>query len=180
EEMAGIIQKNPSMSAAARELVDVAKQRGGEDNITVILARFNGEGLRPRTQETLTRSIQVLSRYDPTQEAQSKPKLLTRPATLEDWKKTEIINYFAHTPEQKSRLEGLTDLGQYVVCRQGDALSVSLDPLPDSLYCFVSGRYILEVETTDGQRHNLVLLVSPIDPRTDDDIQMGVDLLRVK
>jgi PPM family protein phosphatase len=179
-EMAAIIQSNSSMTASAKALVEAAKERGGEDNITVILAKFNGEGLRPRTQETLTRSIQVLSRYDPTREAQSKAKLQTRSATLDDWMRAEVINYYAHTPEQRSRFEQLTDFGQYVVCRQGDTLTVSCEQMPDILYCLISGRYVLEVETIDGQKHSLTLLISPLDPRPDEEIQMGVDVMRVK
>src|SRR5262249_50306571 len=162
-EMATIIRKNGSLEESAKELIELAKQRGGEDNITVILARFDGEGLKPKAQETLTRSINVLSRFDPTKEATAKSKLLTRPALFADWESIDMVYYYAHNEEQLQRLSQMGEFGQFVVCRRGDILTVSADPYPDTLYCLVSGRYILEVETTDGRKHNLAMLVSPMD-----------------
>src|SRR5213076_1959485 len=37
----------PDLQAACDRLIGLANERGGPDNITVILARFDGEGLRP-------------------------------------------------------------------------------------------------------------------------------------
>jgi PPM family protein phosphatase len=64
EEMLAQVQQAPSLEAACHALVDLANERGGEDNITVVLARVDGEGLSlPRDQETLTQTFQVLAEY---------------------------------------------------------------------------------------------------------------------
>ncbi len=64
EEMLAKVQQAPSLEAACHALVDLANERGGEDNITVVLARVEGEGLSvPRDQETLTQTFQVLAEY---------------------------------------------------------------------------------------------------------------------
>jgi protein phosphatase len=45
EEMIGILKGAAGADEACGQLIDLAKQRGGEDNITVIIARFDGEKL---------------------------------------------------------------------------------------------------------------------------------------
>ncbi len=64
EEMLARVQQAPSLEDACRALVALANERGGEDNITVIVARVDGEGLRvPQDQETLTQTFEVLAEY---------------------------------------------------------------------------------------------------------------------
>ena len=46
EEIARIVSAATDLAAACDELVALANQRGGPDNITVVLARFEGDGLR--------------------------------------------------------------------------------------------------------------------------------------
>jgi protein phosphatase len=46
EEIAGIITSSPDLSAACDRLIALANERGGPDNITVVVARFDGDGLR--------------------------------------------------------------------------------------------------------------------------------------
>ncbi len=46
EEIAGIVGKTADLQAACDRLIALANERGGPDNITVILARFDGDGLR--------------------------------------------------------------------------------------------------------------------------------------
>ena len=46
DEIAAIITQQPTPDAVCARLVGLANERGGPDNITVIVARFDGEGLR--------------------------------------------------------------------------------------------------------------------------------------
>jgi protein phosphatase len=45
DEIARIVVGEPDLTAACRALIDRANENGGPDNITVILARFDGDGL---------------------------------------------------------------------------------------------------------------------------------------
>src|SRR5688500_13643392 len=46
DEMAQIVTAAPDLSAACEKLIALANERGGPDNITVVVARFDGDGLR--------------------------------------------------------------------------------------------------------------------------------------
>lgn len=178
EDMTNIVNSGESLMVVAKEMVELAKQRGGEDNISVILAYIEGDGLKTHSQETLSRAIKVLSRFDPEQEAQPKAKLLTRPATIEDWLNAAVIDYYCHTEEQRNKLAELAEFGDYMVCRRNDTLTVSLEAMPDTIYCLMSGCYRLEVETIDRRKQTIAIFISPTDTRSDDDIQMkmGVEM----
>src|SRR5207245_1750241 len=47
EEIAEIVTGARDLQAAADRLIALANERGGPDNITVVIARFDGDGLRP-------------------------------------------------------------------------------------------------------------------------------------
>ena len=49
-----------NLSAACDALVQEANNRGGEDNITVVLARFDGEDLEEATGERITIELPAL------------------------------------------------------------------------------------------------------------------------
>ena len=46
EEIAEVVTGSPTLEAASERLVALANERGGPDNITVVIARFDGDGLR--------------------------------------------------------------------------------------------------------------------------------------
>ncbi len=55
---------------ACRKLVAIANDRGGEDNITVIVAQVEGEALQAGVQgERVTQTFQVVAKYDPMTDA---------------------------------------------------------------------------------------------------------------
>ena len=45
DEIRGVLVSSPSLEAACTRLIDLANSRGGEDNITVLLAETTGDGL---------------------------------------------------------------------------------------------------------------------------------------
>src|SRR2546426_2929745 len=47
DEIARIVSPAPDVRTACERLIGLANERGGPDNITVVLARFDGDGLRP-------------------------------------------------------------------------------------------------------------------------------------
>lgn len=47
ETIAQVVNTEPDLTAACRKLIDLANEAGGPDNITVVCARFDGEGLAP-------------------------------------------------------------------------------------------------------------------------------------
>jgi protein phosphatase len=47
EEIAELTRTVPDLALLCSHLIDLANQRGGPDNITVVVARFDGEGLPP-------------------------------------------------------------------------------------------------------------------------------------
>jgi serine/threonine protein phosphatase PrpC len=49
QEMVEAINETADLKAAVRLLIDKANERGGEDNITVIISRFDGVGLNAKT-----------------------------------------------------------------------------------------------------------------------------------
>ena len=54
EEIRQIVSESGDLAAACKALVDEANIRGGEDNITVVLARFIGDDLSEPTQDRIT------------------------------------------------------------------------------------------------------------------------------
>jgi serine/threonine protein phosphatase PrpC len=65
EELRDIALDGPTIDEAARHMVAVAKERGGEDNITVILTHLSGAGLEsPSTDEAVTATIEQIHSFN--------------------------------------------------------------------------------------------------------------------
>lgn len=72
EDIQNIVADNPDLEKACDELVAEANNRGGEDNITVILARFTGDELEEPASDKITIELPILEEdktlddtYDP-------------------------------------------------------------------------------------------------------------------
>src|SRR5581483_3330206 len=58
DEMKQAVEQAGDLKAASRALINIANERGGEDNITVVLARFDGDGLQAASDaQTITGSL---------------------------------------------------------------------------------------------------------------------------
>jgi len=51
DQIAEIVRREPDLMRASHRLIDLANEAGGPDNITVIVARFEGPGLTPAADE---------------------------------------------------------------------------------------------------------------------------------
>jgi serine/threonine protein phosphatase PrpC len=62
EELREMVQSIEDLTDACRSLIDKANERGGEDNITVIIARFDGEALYSASESnSITGSFRALN-----------------------------------------------------------------------------------------------------------------------
>jgi protein phosphatase len=67
DEMLAVVREGPTHERACARLVELANERGGEDNITVILAEVAGLDLkRPAPAETATATLETVQEFDPT------------------------------------------------------------------------------------------------------------------
>jgi serine/threonine protein phosphatase PrpC len=64
DEMRVFIETAPTLAAACSEMIALANSRGGDDNVTVVLARLEGERLQmPLEGESMTTTFRVLAEY---------------------------------------------------------------------------------------------------------------------
>jgi PPM family protein phosphatase len=77
EDIQNIVMSNPQLSKACSELIAEANNRGGEDNITVVLARFDGEDLEEPANDRITIELPQLEEdktLDDNYEADTEPR----------------------------------------------------------------------------------------------------------
>jgi PPM family protein phosphatase len=80
EEFSTSSRAHPELSALCSALIDLANERGGPDNITVVAARFEGEGLpEPGAAEDVGHSVFHLPEAEPTEESAAAPPAETPP-----------------------------------------------------------------------------------------------------
>jgi len=66
EDIQNILRSNQDLAKACDELIAEANNRGGEDNITVILARFSGDELEEPASDRITIELPALEEEDKT------------------------------------------------------------------------------------------------------------------
>jgi protein phosphatase len=77
EDIQNIVVSNPELASACDELIAEANARGGEDNITVVLARFSGEELEEPSNDRITIELPQLEEdktLDDNYEADTEPQ----------------------------------------------------------------------------------------------------------
>ncbi len=77
EDIQNIVASNEDLSKACDELIAEANNRGGEDNITVILARFSGEELEEPASDRITIELPPLEEdmtLDDSYESDTEPR----------------------------------------------------------------------------------------------------------
>ena len=69
DEIADLVNKNADLVSLCSRLIDVANSRGGPDNITAVVARFEGDGLNdPHTEDEVGYQVYPLSEGEATTE----------------------------------------------------------------------------------------------------------------
>jgi protein phosphatase len=64
-ELLEIVEKSGSMVAACSTLVDLANERGGEDNITVVVADVSGEDLSKAARDERDETLEIIQEFVP-------------------------------------------------------------------------------------------------------------------
>jgi PPM family protein phosphatase len=74
-EMREIVEAQSSMDEACKKLIELANERGGDDNVTVVIAELSGEGLEPyKGNETVTQTFEIVRDFAQVEENKTKTK----------------------------------------------------------------------------------------------------------
>lgn len=78
DEIRDIVLPATRLDAACKALVDLANERGGADNVTVVLAGVGGALEAARSGDRITRTFEVLTSFEDGDEAEAPPKPSSR------------------------------------------------------------------------------------------------------
>ena len=93
EEMVEIIANAQTLEAAGSKMIALANERGGEDNITVIVAKFDGEGLSEKAEgKRITGNFNAFDKNISYEEAQYIANRYVPPTPTEEPVEVEGIN----------------------------------------------------------------------------------------
>lgn len=111
DEMAHFVHTSADLKTACHEMVRLANERGGEDNITVVLAQYSGHGL------TAVQAVDVLV-------AESVPRAPDTPARIDfsDGGGTRPLSA-DETPEQKRNTQPIPEVSQDPPKKNADAVT---------------------------------------------------------
>jgi serine/threonine protein phosphatase PrpC len=65
EELRDLVLTSPQLDVACVRMIDLAKKRGGEDNVTVIVAGIDGDLPQPKATEPLSHTLHVVTEFKP-------------------------------------------------------------------------------------------------------------------
>ncbi len=95
------------LTAACNRMVDLANERGGDDNITAIVASLDGAGLPvPGPDETVTQTFEVLQEFE-----QGGKKTSERPPARESAPPAVVVEAAPAAPSPPDELEAPSDSG---------------------------------------------------------------------
>jgi serine/threonine protein phosphatase PrpC len=64
EELRDLVLTSPSLDVAGSRMIELANERGGEDNITAIVCGIGGDLPKPRETERLSQTLHVLQEFE--------------------------------------------------------------------------------------------------------------------
>jgi serine/threonine protein phosphatase PrpC len=99
EEMRDVLALSDTLESAASRLIDLANERGGEDNITVVIAEATGEGLSEAgSDERITRTLAAVREFDLRAGNPSQSSIMAAPV-MEESKPSHITSILTPPPE---------------------------------------------------------------------------------
>ncbi len=85
------ITKSSNLEQAVTSMIELSKERGGEDNITLILTKFEGDALPKSTDKSITSSLKVLTAFNPLSNNKGKQKRITQQMVSELHEREEKV-----------------------------------------------------------------------------------------
>lgn len=106
-----------TLAQACERMVELAKERGGDDNISLLLARLSGEGLGVGDAK-ITTTLKVLASFDPDRpkarkrtaplKSEARSRNLIFPSTVGSGVPSRDLSSYEHAPELRAEFERLS------------------------------------------------------------------------